>query len=129
MSEDGFLPWWPTNPYPEHIFPMTDKGVIEVLPDGHIRTAVAGNLMRRGWNKASEDIYAALVEHLKQREYPEMNEREQTHHWPGISEEQRTRLRELATTSYPLCFHDSRTRVFAAVLLRIIRWIDDQMEA
>ena len=52
--------WWPENPYSEIIFTMTTEQYCEAIPDGHLRTAISGYLMRSGWNVASEMIALAI---------------------------------------------------------------------
>lgn len=36
-------------PWPEDIWPMTDEEHVKAVPDPHLRTAVSGFLMRKGW--------------------------------------------------------------------------------
>jgi len=52
--------WWPPNPYPEDLFPMTIKEVVDVIPDPKLRTAIAGCLCRYGWEVASDMIFKSL---------------------------------------------------------------------
>ena len=52
--------WWPKNPYPIDIFPMTRVEYSEVVPSPTKRTALSGMLGREFWEIASESIYDAL---------------------------------------------------------------------
>jgi len=54
--------WWPENPYPESIFPMTGDEYVQAIPDPQLRTAISGSLGRLFWNVASEAIWAAYLE-------------------------------------------------------------------
>jgi len=56
--------WWPSNPYPESIFPMPREKYAEIVPDPRIRTALSGMLGREFWNIASESIWDALRSNL-----------------------------------------------------------------
>jgi len=60
--------WWPENPYPESIFPMTTKDYVIAIPDPKLRTAVSGCNGRFFWNLASKMIWESLKEHLKDLE-------------------------------------------------------------
>ncbi len=51
--------WWPKNPYPEDIFPMTREEYVEAVPDPHLRTAITGCLARWAWDVASKMIWDA----------------------------------------------------------------------
>lgn len=55
--------WWPTCPYPEDVFPMTDKEYVKAVPDPKLRTAISGFLMREGWRVAEGQVYDAMCEH------------------------------------------------------------------
>lgn len=52
--------WWPKNPYPKSIFPMTSKEYVAAIPDEDLRTAISGLLSRRAWGMASGQIQGAL---------------------------------------------------------------------
>lgn len=54
--------WWPQNPYPEDIFPMTVKNYVQLVPDPHTRTALGGCLGRLFWDIASEMIWDRYCE-------------------------------------------------------------------
>ena len=63
MSEKKAKPgWWPKNPYPESIFPMSEEQNPEIVPDPKLRTALSGMLGRRFWDIASEAIWTAMLE-------------------------------------------------------------------
>jgi len=51
--------WWPTNPYPESIFPMPPEKYEDVVPDPKMRTALSGMLGREFWEIASGSIWSA----------------------------------------------------------------------
>ena len=51
--------WWPHNPYPQDIFPMTASEFVAAIPDIHIRTAISGFLGRVFWDIASTSIFQA----------------------------------------------------------------------
>lgn len=53
--------WWPQNPYPEDIFPMTRPEYAHVVPEPHTRTALSGMLGREFWGIASDAIWDAFV--------------------------------------------------------------------
>jgi hypothetical protein len=52
--------WWPKNPYPEHVFTMTDEEYDRVFFDDKLRSSVSGYLGRLFWDIASEDIHKAM---------------------------------------------------------------------
>ena len=56
------LDWWPKNPYPEDIFPMSIEEYIKAIPDGNLRAAVSGYLARWAWDVASGMIWDAWQE-------------------------------------------------------------------
>lgn len=58
--------WWPKNPYPVAVFPMPEEQYSEIVPDSDTRTALSGMLGRRFWNIASEAIWAAMSEAIKE---------------------------------------------------------------
>ena len=58
--------WWPENPYPEDIFPMTVDEYVAAVPEPHLRSAVSGSLARWAWGVASNMIWEAWQE--EQRE-------------------------------------------------------------
>jgi hypothetical protein len=60
--------WWPKNPYPEWMFPMTDEEYIDILPDPMTRTAVSGYSGRWAWQVAETEIWERLTEHLEELE-------------------------------------------------------------
>ena len=51
--------WWPENPYPVEVFPMTTKEYVKAVPDEDKRTAISGHLGRLFWNLASKSILKA----------------------------------------------------------------------
>ena len=53
--------WWPKNPYPPSVFPMSEERYSEVVPDPELRTALSGMLGRLFWDIASEAIWAAVL--------------------------------------------------------------------
>ena len=59
--------WWPKNPYPESVFPMTLDEYCEAVPDGDLRTAISGCLGRTFWSVASEDIFIRMCEAVDER--------------------------------------------------------------
>ena len=59
-------PWWPNNPYPEDIFPMAREEYEKIVPDPKTRTALSGMLGRIFWEIASEVIWQAYKESLKE---------------------------------------------------------------
>ena len=63
--------WWPDNPYPESIFPMPREKYEEVVPDPKTRTALSGMLGREFWDIASESIWAALRDKIRELEQHE----------------------------------------------------------
>ncbi len=52
--------WWPWEPYPEDIFPMTIEEYIKAIPDPNLRGAITGCIARFGWRVASDAIFDAL---------------------------------------------------------------------
>lgn len=56
--------WWPENPYPEDIFPMTVDEYIAVIPDPKTRTAVSGHMARFGWLVAEKMIWERVLSAL-----------------------------------------------------------------
>lgn len=54
--------WWPTNPYPESVFPMPEERYPEIVPDPVLRTALSGMLGRLFWDIAADAIWAAMYE-------------------------------------------------------------------
>lgn len=54
--------WWPTNPYPETIFPMERDRYAEIVPDELTRTALSGMLGREFWDIASNEIWQAICQ-------------------------------------------------------------------
>jgi len=59
---DNYPDWWPQNPYPEAVFPMTVEDYVAMVPDPHQRTALSGCLGRMFWEIASKSILAAYRE-------------------------------------------------------------------
>lgn len=57
--------WWPECPWPKDIWTMTDDEYAKAIPDGHLRTAISGFLMRKGWELACEDIRKRLLEQFE----------------------------------------------------------------
>lgn len=54
--------WWPKNPYPISVFPISEDRYPEIVPDPGLRTALSGMLGRRFWDVASEAIWVAMLE-------------------------------------------------------------------
>ena len=54
--------WWPENPYPESIFPMTIEEYVDAVPDPKLRTAISGCMARFGWKVASDQIWLRYKE-------------------------------------------------------------------
>ena len=54
--------WWPDNPYPVDVFPMSDEQYPKIVPDPIVRTALSGCMGRLFWNIASNAIWNHLVE-------------------------------------------------------------------
>jgi hypothetical protein len=70
MGSENKLPdWWPKNPYPEDIFPMTVADYVAMIPDGKERTALSGCLGRLFWDMASKSIHDAMIE--SQQDFPD----------------------------------------------------------
>ena len=59
--------WWPKNPYPEDVFPMTREDYVLYAPDPLLRTALSGCLGRLFWGLASDYIWEAYQNHLRDR--------------------------------------------------------------
>ena len=53
--------WWPDNPYPADIFPMTTDDYVQSVPDENERTALSGCLGRLFWDIASKSIRDAWL--------------------------------------------------------------------
>jgi len=51
--------WWPENPYPADVFPMTLQVYADMV-DEETRTAISGCLGRFFWEIASEQIFSAM---------------------------------------------------------------------
>ena len=52
--------WWPLNPYPESVWPMTMDDVAYEIRDPDKLTAISGSMGRYFWNVASHDIWEAM---------------------------------------------------------------------
>lgn len=52
--------WWPQNPFPEDIFPMTIKDYVRLVPNPQLRTALTGCLGRLFWDIAATCIWEAM---------------------------------------------------------------------
>jgi len=52
--------WWPENPWPDDIFPMTLEEYVEAIPDPHLRSAISGNLARWAFEVTSDMILKTL---------------------------------------------------------------------
>ena len=63
--------WWPENPYPDDIFPMTDEEYVAAVPDEKLRTSISGCLGRMFWNIASQSIFEVMVENIHTDDYRE----------------------------------------------------------
>lgn len=53
--------WWPQNPYPTDVFPMTVDDYVKAVPDENERTALSGCLGRLFWDIASQSIHDAWM--------------------------------------------------------------------
>jgi len=51
--------WWPKNPYPAEVFPLTMQAYADMV-DEETRTAISGCLGRFFWQIASDQIFAAI---------------------------------------------------------------------
>ncbi len=58
--------WWPQNPYPETIFPMTVDEYVKEIPDELLRTRISGCLGRLFWEIASTSIMEAYQNNLEE---------------------------------------------------------------
>jgi len=52
--------WWPTNPYPESVWPMQLSDISEIVRNPDELTAISGAMGRHFWNVASDDIWEAM---------------------------------------------------------------------
>ena len=59
---DKLPDWFPENPYPESVFPMTVDEYVEAIPDPKLRTAISGCLGRHFWQLAANAIYKVIKE-------------------------------------------------------------------
>lgn len=57
--------WWPENPYPEIVFPMTFDEYVKALPDPVLRSAVSGHLGRWAWGVAENMIWDRLQDAIQ----------------------------------------------------------------
>jgi len=57
----GYPSWWPENPYPADVFPMTVDDYVHAVPDENQRTALSGCLGRLFWGIASASIRDAWI--------------------------------------------------------------------
>lgn len=62
MMNDPKPEWWPDNPYPPSIFPMTTDEYVAAIPDTALRTAISGCMARFGWERAEDAIWKAMQE-------------------------------------------------------------------
>jgi len=61
---DGSWPeWFPNNPYPAAIFPMTAVEYKKAVPDDMSRTAVSGHVGRAVWDIAVEAVMGTIRTH------------------------------------------------------------------
>ena len=49
-------------PWPSDIWTMTDADYVQAVPDGKLRSAISGFLMRCGWELAQKRVNQALKE-------------------------------------------------------------------
>jgi len=61
QSEPKMPDWWPDNPYPDDVFPMTIDEYVKLVPDEQQRTAISGCLGRLFWDLASQAIHEAML--------------------------------------------------------------------
>ena len=54
--------WWPPNPYPEWLFPMTTAEYAKSIPNHKKRTAISGCIARFAWEIASQMIFERMTE-------------------------------------------------------------------
>ena len=67
MSDNEQRPaWWPENPYPEEIFPMTVEEYVKAIPDGTLRTAISGCMARFGWEVADRNFWKAYQDNVEE---------------------------------------------------------------
>jgi hypothetical protein len=57
--------WWPQCPWPESVWPMTDKEYVKAIPDPKLRTAISGFLMRKGWEVFEHQLIKIIKEGLE----------------------------------------------------------------
>lgn len=111
--EEAKPDWWPANPYPESIFPMSWKQYPKIVTDPELRTALSGALGREFWNIASEAIWAAMVDaETEEKLHEEMNEEETLLPDPALLR----RLADYASydfTNQPPSFKDMRQKLRA----------------
>jgi len=60
--------WWPENPYPESVWPMTMDDVAYEIRDPDKLTAISGSMGRHFWNLASDDIWELVAPELVENE-------------------------------------------------------------
>lgn len=58
--------WWPANPYPEDVFPLTCKEYSKMFTP-QMRSSVSGCLGRMFWDIASEQIWEAWQNHMEEK--------------------------------------------------------------
>jgi len=49
-------------PWPEGVFPMSDKEYVRAIPEPRKRSAVSGFLMREGWRLCIQEIERRIAE-------------------------------------------------------------------
>lgn len=68
ISSQTKPPWWPQNPYPEDVFPMTVDEYVKAIPNKKLRTAISGCNGRFFWDVASKMIWHNLIDYLEDLE-------------------------------------------------------------
>ena len=58
---------WPKCPWPKDIWTMTDKQYVRAIPDEHLRTAISGFLMRKGWEVFECQLLMAIKNKLEEK--------------------------------------------------------------
>ena len=65
MNKPSF---WPENPYPESVWPMTMDDVAYEIRDPDMLTAISGSMGRHFYNLALEDVWELVAPELAENE-------------------------------------------------------------
>jgi len=65
MNKPSF---WPENPYPESVWPMTMDDVSYEIRDPDMLTAISGSMGRHFYNLALEDVWELVAPELAENE-------------------------------------------------------------